>query len=452
MIGLAFAALGGTTFSGADLSGATFAYARLKSTNFADFRHHPTVLTRVRWHHAQKLDRARLGSSILQDHRVRPLLTTLNGIDKDLSNADLRGANLADAQIHRANLQSSNLNGAILREAELQGANLAEASCLNTDFTGADLTGACVEAWNMDSTTCLESVRCDYIFLHRNEEERRPSSGIFQPGEFTKLFQEVLSTIDLIFQNGVDWQAFTRTFAQVQTQNEAAALSVQSIANKGDGVVVVKLNAAPDADKSAIHQTFMEGYQVALKEAEARYNAHLEAKDEQIAIYREKSAEMKGIVEILANRPITVDVKATAESKSMQGNDYSRNVSIGGDFNATNSNVTLNLGEISGQVSNQINQLPDVAPEAGQPSLKDLLTQLKEAVETDAELSEVEKKEALGEVAKLAEAGSDPKENAMQRMAKRAANTLKSITEPLTEASNLATVCKKLIPLILAIF
>ena len=452
IIGLAFAALGGTTFSGADLAGATFAHARLKSTNFADSLQHLTNLTQVRWHHAQKLDRARLGSSALQDHRVRLLLTTLNGIDQDLSNADLRGANLADAQLHRANLQSANLNGAILLGAELQGANLTEASCLNTDFTGADLTGACVEAWNIDSTTCLEAVHCDYIFLRRNEDERRPSSGIFQPGEFTKLFQEVLSTIDLIFQNGVDWQAFTRTFTQVQAQHEAADLSVQSIANKGDGVVVVKLNAAPDADKSAIHQTFMEGYQVALKEAEARYKAQLEAKDEQITIYREKSAEMKGIIEILANRPINVDVKATAESKSMQGNDYSRNVSIGGDFNATNSNVTLNLGEISGQVSNQINQLPDVAPEPGKPSLKDLLTQLQQAVESDPELSEVEKKEALGEVAKLAEAGSNPKENAMQRMAKRAADNLKSIAEPLTEASNLAEACKKLLPLILPLF
>jgi hypothetical protein len=143
-----------------------------------------------------------------------------------------------------------------------------------------------------------------------------------------------------------------------------------------------------------------------------------------------------------------VNVKATAESKSMQGNDYSRNVSIGGDFNATNSNVTLNLSKISGQVSNQINQLPDGAPESGKPSLKDLLTQLQGAIEADVERSDIEKKK----VAKLVEAGSAPQESTMQRVAKRGADNLKAIAEPLTEASNLAEACKKLLPLILPLF
>ena len=40
----------------------------------------------------------------------------------------------------------------------------------------------------------------------------------------------------------------------------------------------------------------------------------------------------------------------------------------------------------------------------------------------------------------------------MQRMAKRAVTNLKSITEPLTEASKLATVCKSLLPMIMVLF
>lgn len=112
----------------------------------------------------------------------------------------------------------------------------------------------------------------------------------------------------------------------------------------------------------------------------------------------------------------------------------------------------VNLGELSGQVTVQIDQLPDPAPGSDQPSLKELLTQLKDAVETDTELSEDEKAEALGEVAKLAKAGTKPQDNTMQRMAKRATDALKSITEPLTEASKLATVCKSLLPMIVALF
>jgi uncharacterized protein YjbI with pentapeptide repeats len=371
VIGLAMVAYGGTNFSGADLTGATFTNACLKNSNFADSFQRLTTLNRVRWHGAKKLDRARLGSSNLQDPRVRKLLTNLNSIEQDLTNADLRGANLERATLHRTNLTQTNLNGATLAEAELQGADLREAQCLHTDFTQADLTGVCIEAWNIDSSTCLENVQCDYIYLLRNGQERRPNSGSFQPGEFTKLFQEVLDTIDLIFQNGIDWKAFTRTFQQVQIRHDEAELSIQSIANKGDGVVVVKLNAAPETDKASVHADFSTLYQTAIQEAEARYKAQLEAKDDQIADYRQQNANMQEVVKLLASRPVTVDVKAIAESKSMQGNDYSRNVSIGGDFSPTNSSVNINLGEISGQVSNQISQLSDASGD--QPSLKTLL-------------------------------------------------------------------------------
>ncbi|MEO1148870.1 MAG: hypothetical protein AAFY26_25180, partial [Cyanobacteria bacterium J06638_22] len=47
----------------------------------------------------------------------------------------------------------------------------------------------------------------------------------------------------------------------------------------------------------------------------------------------------------------------------------------------------VNLGELSGQVTVQINQLPDTAPDSDQLNLKDLLTQLQQATETDTELS-----------------------------------------------------------------
>lgn len=104
--------------------------------------------------------------------------------------------------------------------------------------------GACIEAWNMDATTTLEDVDCQHIFLLEEPNEygtceRRSSSGSFAPGEFTKLFQEVLSTIDLIFQDGIAWKAFVTAFKSLQVQNQDTELTIQSIENKGDGVVVV---------------------------------------------------------------------------------------------------------------------------------------------------------------------------------------------------------------------
>jgi hypothetical protein len=122
----------------------------------------------------------------------------------------------------------------------------------------------------------------------------------------------------------------------------------------------------------------------------------------------------------------------------------------GGDVNLSGS--TLNLGQISGQVTNQINQIPvPAAPD--QPDLRDILTQLKTAAETDSELSDDEKAEALQAVSRIATAATDPAPSEKtQGLVKRATATLKGMTETLTDASKLADACTKLLPLVLSLF
>jgi hypothetical protein len=56
---------------------------------------------------------------------------------KDLSDANLRGANLSDADLINADLSGANLSDADLRGADLRGANL-----INADLSGANLSGA----------------------------------------------------------------------------------------------------------------------------------------------------------------------------------------------------------------------------------------------------------------------------------------------------------------------
>ena len=201
--GLALATLGGTSFAGADLTGATFSQAGLKSTNFADSRQSKTNFTHVCWKQADRLNRARLGSAILQDRHVCTLLTTPEkGYKQDFTDTNLRGANLSGVTLEQAILRRAVLSDALFRDAVLEGAVLTEAQAVNADFTGAHLTGATLEAWNINSTTTLKNIDCRYVFLRetpdaRGSRERRPHDPdkLFQSGDFEKLFKEMLDEV-----------------------------------------------------------------------------------------------------------------------------------------------------------------------------------------------------------------------------------------------------------------
>jgi uncharacterized protein YjbI with pentapeptide repeats len=457
IIGLALATLGGTTFSGADLTGATFACAKLKHTSLANPRQGCTRLTHVRWHQANDLDFVRLGAthfwqyhhddvgtSALQDRRGRKLLTTLNGVDQNFAGADLRGVNLKGAQLRRVDLKGANLNGATLAEAELQGANLAGAQCIGTDFTAAQLTGACLEAWNIDSTTLLNNIDCQYVFLReqpdgRGDRERRPHNPDkdFQPGDFEKFFKDMLDTVQLLIRNGVNPDSFKAAFQSIiEAHPDITADSVQGFERKGDDVLVT-IQVPEGTSKADIERTWDEVYEARLAAATAV--AQLEAE-------KRRGDDLKD-----------VSLGFSRFLSSFQINNMNNPINTGdGSFYAggdvTLSGSTLNLGQISGQVTNQINQIP--APAApDQPNLRDILTQLQTAVETESELSDDEKAEALQAVARIATAATDPSPSAKtQGIVKRATATLKGMTETLTDASKLADACTKLLPLVLSLF
>lgn len=306
-IAVAIAATGGTNFRGANLTDAHFSNATLNSTDFRTAN-----LTRTRWHQAKKLNSARLENTILSNPAVRDLLVSGNGYQKSYMGANLQGANLMGANLNYANLQQADLTNATLQDASLEWANLKQIQGVGTDFTEAKMTGACLEAWNIDSTTNLQWVDCRFVYLLEtpkpgtDDRERRPSSGEFAPGEFTKLFEEVLDTVDLIFNKGIDWKAFIYSFQKVQVENEGTQLEIQSIENKGDGVMVVKLAASANADKPKIHQNFTDTYEAAVKALEAQYQAELQGKDREITAYRQRNADMIEVVRLLASRPLAI--------------------------------------------------------------------------------------------------------------------------------------------------
>jgi uncharacterized protein YjbI with pentapeptide repeats len=185
-----FAVLGGTNFRGADLTDANFTEATVNNTNFSG-----AIQTRICWRHVKLIEQARVGKSLIAKRALRELLITGNGYQKSLVGANLQGANLNDANLSGANLKSANLCEATLQRADLSNADLTETLAVGSNFSGAVMTGVCLEYWDVDHTTNLEDVDCQYVYLVSNQKERRPNSGSFAPGEFAELFQKVLRSM-----------------------------------------------------------------------------------------------------------------------------------------------------------------------------------------------------------------------------------------------------------------
>ncbi|MEO1373834.1 MAG: pentapeptide repeat-containing protein [Cyanobacteria bacterium J06635_10] len=322
-IAIATAAISGTSFRGANLTKANFTGAILRNTDFRK-----ADLTNTIWHQAKKIELARLDNTILDNPTVRDLLISkitnnnsyenislegANLVDLDLKNVNLKNANLSKANLAGAKLSKADLTEANLTQANLQGACLEESiltktQAIGTDFTQAYFTGARgLGTWNIDGTTKLDGVNCRFVYLEEKlkigeESERRPQSGEFAPGEFTKLFQVVINTVDLIFRNGLNVEALSTALKDVQTKNQNIPLKIQSIENKGDGFVVVKVNVPQEVDRAKIHSQLKQNYEQQLTAIEAKYRAELQGKQEQIEIYRQKSSEMAEIAKLLAKK------------------------------------------------------------------------------------------------------------------------------------------------------
>lgn len=346
-LSIVFAAIGGTSFREADLTDADFARTTLQNTDFRSAK-----LIHTNFHKAKQLLLSRVGNTILVSPDIRELVVTHRGANQFYVGLNLKGIYLAGADLSGADLTEADLSDATFEGAWLERANLTKAQALNTNFNRARLTAACLEAWNIDSSTQLEGAICQYVYLRNGQQERRPSSGEFAPGEFTKLFQEVINTVDLIFRNGIDWKAFHYSFHQLQVENEDVALSIRSIENKGDGVVVVRVDAPIEADKAQLHADFTQTYNLALQALEEKYRAELKSKDEQIAIYRQHQADLHQLAQLLASRPVSLSSEMLAASATQ----------------ATGKRVVLKLGQ--GNLASGFPVILQIGPEASLPSLE----------------------------------------------------------------------------------
>jgi uncharacterized protein YjbI with pentapeptide repeats len=323
--------LSGADLSKADLSGTDLTRANLSKANLRGANLDEADFTDA---DLREADLAK--SDLKQVILVRAILTQANLSQADLHGAkvdfaDLTGAKLVEANLLRtsfyhsnlfradlsnASLVSANLFGAYCKEAILCGADLSRAQVLHVEFSNSDLTGACINDWNTHRDTHFAGVNCRFIYKNSiwNKDkqkteyfDRMPASGEFAPGDFQKLFQTAINTVDLIFRHGIDWEAFGNSFLELQTQT-GEELSISAIETRDDGSFVIRINVPTDAAKAEIEEFIYSKYKKALNQQTEKYRAQLATKDQEISakndeiiqLYREKSADLKEIMMLMA--------------------------------------------------------------------------------------------------------------------------------------------------------
>jgi uncharacterized protein YjbI with pentapeptide repeats len=192
-------AIRGTSFYQANLAEANFLKATLKHACFE-----ASNLTQTYWRDAKGLEFARLGNTYLANPKIRQLVVTCNGQGQNFDGLDLTGVNLQGANLQDASFISTNLNQSNLRDADLSRAILKQTQLDETDLTGAILTAACIEDWGMTSTTKLENVQCDYVYVRLPTPEKRnplrkpdDERKNFSEGEFADFNKPYFDTLDL---------------------------------------------------------------------------------------------------------------------------------------------------------------------------------------------------------------------------------------------------------------
>jgi uncharacterized protein YjbI with pentapeptide repeats len=368
-----------TDLSKAQLSRANLSQAKLQESNLQE-----SILTgadlsqaNLQKSNLRKIDlsQANLSQAKLQDANLQGSnLTGAELVHANLDNANLRKANLTATDLRRKDLQSTNisstisrlvtlsdtyLNGKDLSGVDFSGSNLSRIQALGTNFSEAIMTGACIEDWHINYSTNLDGVICDYIYLKNNQQERRPhdQSKMFTSGEFAKLFQKAIETVDLIFRNGINWEAFAYSFHQLQVKVDTEDVSIQTIENKGDGNFVIRVSAPLGSEKIEIQRFLEQMYQESLKAIENKYRIQLQTKDEQLDIFRQENTNLWEMAKLMASRPINVETKAVIDNQS-------KNVEVEMNFQASVTGATgVNKGVMNINASERQKTLAESAAE-----------------------------------------------------------------------------------------
>lgn len=285
--GVQIGILGSTSFNGAILSHANFGEANLR---FADFRR--AIFTGTNWANARRLELAQFDRDYLNTPALRQLAVTHDGRGQTYDGLNLSGLYLAGAQLQGASFVSANLNDVNLRGADLREAVLKQTQLDNADLREATLHGATIEDWGITVNTQLDGIRCTHVFmraagagLHNRLRKPDNEAEVFAEGEFAEFIRPLTDTLDLYHSQGVDPRAMSAAIKHMSQTHAEAEPQIVAMERRGQHGFNVRVQVAPDADKSALSATYFDEYQrfKALAEGEKQILlARIEEKDSRI--------------------------------------------------------------------------------------------------------------------------------------------------------------------------
>lgn len=316
-----------------DLSSASLCYdlcnVNLVGANLRGADFHNANLSNAKLRGVELHDANLIGAKLRGADLYEANLTGAN-----LRGADLRNTDLSKAKLHYTNLMSSFLIGANLSNADLFQANLTNSSLkmailINTRFVNVYLTGSCIQDLHLNSQTYFQDIYCDYIYLCDkllgDFDERRPrnSNLFFDLREFEALIKQQQKAIDLVFVEGIDWQAFVQLFQELRRQYQDDDITIQGI-NRKDQAFVISLGTKLGADPIAIETSAKALYEEKLALLEAKYQELFQLQGDQLSFYREElntkrqeALSLQKTVEILAEAQ-----KVAAETQGKSINFY----------------------------------------------------------------------------------------------------------------------------------
>ena len=329
-------------------------------------------------------------------------------------------------------MTNANLNEANLKGADLTNANFKLTRVFGTNFTQAEMTGACLEQLQYDSTTIFKQVVCQFIFLQEKEDANgnrkrnpRDPDRNFAPGDFEKHFQQTANILPILLHHPVDRQKLN--FALQNLINKEPKISLDSIALKENNDVLINLKVPENADEGKTESEFFKVYQLNLKPA---------------------NHPDRTLKEITPSSLLNLTLNITNRSEASAMNNSKKIENKNGNIIG---NILGDENKIDGTVGQNLN--PSLtSTNSKKQEIKKLLIQLKQAIENEPNLNEKAKKKAIKQIENLQEAAQNPIDENKKELANDAITMLKGIRSDLPAAAALVTICDRIFPLIKQFF